>query len=553
MKRSSFSDFVEKSNGIHKGRYDYPEQTWNGYAQKVRVHCRAHGEFNQSARNHVAGSGCPVCHRDSKTPTNESVMNKAMEAAGGRFTVIEADMRADKVTLDCTEHGKFELSVQGATRGSGCPTCARESSAESRRGSIEHWVGKAREMHGDRYDYKSIRWDRGAFLLITCPEHGDFEQGAKNHSIGQGCPHCGKDLITGRKGEAYEDVTARAKEAHKGKFEYLGWADKTGRYLRIICPVHGEFTQMAKDHARGVGCRSCSHSGESKAQVEIFNYCRELIDEAIPNYKFTGRKELDVYIPSKSLAIEFNGAYWHSTAVASNLNIYRKQLLAEKQGIRVINIYEDEWSLKRDVVEQTIKHLLGKSTKIGARDCKVVDVTPSVAFEFCENHHLQGGAKAQLNIGLEHLGTLVAVMSFSRVSSIRGEKARTDKMELIRLSMSQAVMGGASKLFKHFVKNNPQVSIVLSYSDNRIFKGGVYAHMGFLRAGHSRPDYFYVRSGSPSRHHKAKFTREKLAKIEGFDPGRSERENMERWGWNRLYDCGKTKWEWAREQSPSSL
>lgn len=546
MKRSSFSEFVEKARETHGTFYTYPIQDWGGYRFKVTVICPIHGEFKQAPSNHLAGSDCPACVKDRREVVELDWWGRIRK--GVQQYDIKASSSLDEIHLRCDEHGDFVLNRVAAIRGTLCPECSKEASASGKRVDLGEWVRRARGVHGDQYAYSGIRWKRGAYIKVVCSEHGEFEQLARNHIKGQGCPVCAKDKITGRPGKNLEEYIEQSNKTHEGKFSYKGWSDENSRTLTVVCPVHGEFSQLAKDHARGVGCRKCALAGTSRGQQQIEKICRDLGVKCETDYKFIGRKELDIFFPTMNKAIEFNGTYWHSTAIAKNLNIYRKKLLAERQGITVLNIYEDELKFSPQVVEKTVKHFLGMSKKVNARQCALEVIEAETANIFYEDNHLQGGVTARLHLALYCSDELVSAMSFNRVSSVRGVKADPSEFELVRFASKYSVIGAASKLFSYFIKTNPQAMRVISYSDSRAFSGGVYGKMGFYQVGKTRPDYYYVRSGSPTRHHKSKFTRVKLEKLLGvlFDPKESERQNTERAGWYRIYDCGKTKWEWRR-------
>lgn len=117
----------------------------------------------------------------------------------------------------------------------------------------EIFIARAREIHGDKYDYsKSVYTRAHDQVAIICPIHGEFSQKAHNHLVGNGCPRCsGKNKRT-------EEFISQAHEVHGGKFDYsrtvyVRSADK----VVIICPIHGEFSQKANNHLQGQGCPKC--------------------------------------------------------------------------------------------------------------------------------------------------------------------------------------------------------------------------------------------------------------------------------------------------------
>ena len=119
----------------------------------------------------------------------------------------------------------------------------------------EEFIAKAREVHGDKYDYSKVEYV-GALtkVCIICPEHGEFWQEANSHLRGQGCPKCKYEKQT----SSTEEFIQKAHKVHGDKYdyskvEYVGALTK----VCIICPEHGEFWQIPSAHLRGQGCPKC--------------------------------------------------------------------------------------------------------------------------------------------------------------------------------------------------------------------------------------------------------------------------------------------------------
>ena len=56
----------------------------------------------------------------------------------------------------------------------------------------EKWIKKAREIHGDKYDYSQVEFINSLTeVVIICKDHGPFKQKPKYHSQGNGCRKCG--------------------------------------------------------------------------------------------------------------------------------------------------------------------------------------------------------------------------------------------------------------------------------------------------------------------------------------------------------------------------
>lgn len=238
-------------------------------------------------------------------------------------------------------------------------------------------------------------------------------------------------------------------------------------------------------------------SAEEKDLVDFIRsiYDGEIVENTrsiIHNDKTDRGLELDIYLPEKKLAFEFNGTYWHSTQANIPKRYHlNKSMLCEKEGIRLIHIYEDEWVTKREKIEQLIKIALGKvDSKIYARDCEVRTITNKEAQKFSDITHLQGHRDAKITYGLFYKDELVQLMSFSQTTNARKNGA---EWEIIRgcPGSNNIVVGGVSKLFKHFIRDfNP--NSVFSYCDFNKFNGKSYEALGMHFVGYTGPDKYWI-------------------------------------------------------------
>jgi hypothetical protein len=131
---------------------------------------------------------------------------------------------------------------------------------------VKYFIEKARSVHGDRYDYsKSVYINSRVPIVITCPEHGDFTIRAAKHLFGQKCRECANCDASKRYSKNISKFIEDARKVHGDKFDYslVEYKNQDSR-IKIICPVHGEFEQTAKDHVvRKIGCAECSREKNS--------------------------------------------------------------------------------------------------------------------------------------------------------------------------------------------------------------------------------------------------------------------------------------------------
>jgi hypothetical protein len=281
----------------------------------------------------------------------------------------------------------------------------------------------------------------------------------------------------------------------------------------------------------------------SDGEREVCEYLSSIGIEIQENVRgIIGQKELDIYSPTKKLGIEYNGLYWHCENRGKDKTYHlNKTIACKEKGIDLIHITEYEWEHKKDIVKSRLVSKLGVSQYIVyGRNCIIREVSARDTEIFLSATHIQGFCLSKIRYGLYHNNVLVAVMTFGQ--------ARYDKSvkwELLRYStnLNTSVIGGANKLFKHFVKQHSPVSVV-SYSDRRWNTGNMYSKLGFNFIKNSGPNYWYVKQYATFES-RVRYQKHKLAKLlENFDPNITEWDNMVANGYDRFWDCGNSVWHW---------
>ena len=539
----------------------YPELVFTGLGKYETVNrtpvyfiCSVHGEQESKIR-YMQGAGAKGCLRCAEKPKMTSY-----EGFLARFSDVLPEgysFKPDgytngdgKVRLVCPKHGESDVNVSSYARKNaqtGCRKCADEGTASKLRKGMDVFISQAREIFGDKYKYGGVYVNQSTPIEVICEIHGTQMQTPEVHLRGHGCKRCGY-ASGGEKGRlAFTEFISRANEEHNGKYtydeaSYLGSSFKT----KIVCEKHGEFYQTPRDHTasngRATGCPKCPGANKSsKGEQELATFLAGYI-QIQTGFRYS-RKEFDVLIPEKNLAIEYDGLIWHSTKYRTREEQLRKRADADSLGINLIRIFEHEWLYRRKQVESLILSRLGLTKKkVYARMCSIVEVSNDKATDFHNEYHVQGWHRTGKSYGLALDGEVLAVMTFTENLSSR--KVEEGVHELVRFSSKVQVLGGASRLLKHYVKNHKPEKI-LSYSDKRLFSGRLYETLGFSKVHDVAPSYSYWREGTMTLQHKSLFRRDNLPSILGtaFDPAKTEKQNCEENGYYQVYDDGKIRWE----------
>jgi hypothetical protein len=123
--------------------------------------------------------------------------------------------------------------------------------------TTEEFISKAKAIHGEKYNYSKVDYKGSTYkVIIICKNHGEFEQNSHDHLCGKGCKECGKLIVGNRKSQ--EDFIAGCKTVHNNFYNYENVIYIQSKLkIDIVCPIHGQFSQIAEDHLLGKGCPTC--------------------------------------------------------------------------------------------------------------------------------------------------------------------------------------------------------------------------------------------------------------------------------------------------------
>lgn len=134
-----------------------------------------------------------------------------------------------------------------------------------RKASINEFIAKARNVHGDKYDYSKVNYINATTkVCIICPIHGEFYQTPSRHLLG-GCKKCGVDTRVKKRTISRDDFIKEANIKHNYKYDYskVEYINSKTK-ICIICPIHGEFWQTPNSHLNGRQCVRCGYESIKK-------------------------------------------------------------------------------------------------------------------------------------------------------------------------------------------------------------------------------------------------------------------------------------------------
>lgn len=389
-----------------------------------------------------------------------------------------------------TECGQtFSISPAKLFSGRGCPHCSRDKVRKmlSRRGEL-----KFKEMLerlflrvAEDFEYTNNR----AVVLVECLMCGRKQRSmVGNIAVGHGCKHC-----SSVKNNQPEPLEPKLKE------KAPDW-ELVGEYKNMRTNTLFRHKPCGKVFLRNPGWvlykpNDCKRCHPSRPEREVLEWVESLVPDVVSNDRTVlDGKELDVFIPSKKVAIEFNGHYWHSFQKLSEKMLpadarkyhYLKSFWCEKAGVRLIHIWDYEWAdpRKQKVLKNIIlgalsmlpeRHFARKTTchhyTQGCERWQELN-------QFFAENNIQGNRGGNHVFTLEDdNGRILMAYKFGRPSGGRAKKLYEYEMVRGASAPGVQVVGGASKLWKHFVATLKPNSVVY-YIDYNYFDGKSVEQLG---------------------------------------------------------------------------
>lgn len=243
--------FVAKARKVHGRKYRYDKTVYARASGMIVVTCPQHGDFKQTANNHLHGYGCKQC---------------------------QIETLRDKFSLTKTE-----------------------------------FVRKARKRHGTKFIYLGDYVNSRTPLLIKCKQHGRYLQKPIDHLKGTGCPQCGLDKIKIVNLSNHDEFVRKARAVHGSQYRYPDPYKLARQHIEVECIKHGLFLVTPNSHLRGHGCPVCSESfGERKVARALeklrLDYTRE---KKFPDCRDKRPLRFDFWVPKLNALVEFDGLQHH--------------------------------------------------------------------------------------------------------------------------------------------------------------------------------------------------------------------------------------------------
>ncbi|MFR5061642.1 MAG: zinc-ribbon domain-containing protein [Christensenellales bacterium] len=349
----------------------FPEQLQHKSNKKAHWICEKGHEWICTVGKRTSGQNCPYCSNRRVLVGFNDFQTLFPKLAKEWDYESNLELKPDqvisgsnkKVCWICSQCGnRWKASIQARTqRGSGCPKCARIkrgqtrhlSNLEQKGGIIDQLLLREwnYEKNGDLTPQSVTRGSNQKVWWKCTKCSGEWQAKVLNRTNGRGCPYCSNHKILVGKNDL---ATTHPQLVNEWDYEKNGAITPqsitygSGKKIWWKCPLGHSYQATPLHRTNGnTNCPICNSGRQTSfAEQAFYFYIKKIYPDAINRYTeiFDNRMELDIFIPSIRLAIEYDGVFWHK-------NINREKIkyqYCKKNNIKLIRIKEaqsDCWDI----------------------------------------------------------------------------------------------------------------------------------------------------------------------------------------------------------------
>lgn len=535
-------------------------------------------------------SGCPYCSGRIPVPGETDLATTHPELAAQLVDATQASTvsagSAKSLRWQCPIDPSHiwpapvrNRSGAGRAKATGCPHCIGRAKREpARKPTLGQLCSPLLADAVDPSAAEGLSSGSGrviAWRCRSCAQPHEYLMSVRHRVRGQGCPvKAGVQILIGFNDLAstHPQLAAELVDPDLGTTVSRG----SVAVLEWRCAQGHTWTTPVYARVAGNGCPHCCPVGSSYGEQEVLEVARVLEPSAEHRVRTPGpgAKYFEVDVLVGTLAIEFNGTFWHSEVAgrASTSHAVKAEALRDA-GFELLTVWEDDWAdpQRRAILVTTIAHRLRRMDRLtealktagipdqfdqrftqrrGARSLRLGPVDSATANAFFARTHVQGPVTLTQSFALfDETDQPRAIVGLrSPRHSARARRA-DGEWEIQRYATMGIIPGGFSRLVAYAAgelrAQGLTVNRWVSLAANESSQGALYAASGFAVDGTVPPSYWY--SGGPLRSRrvpKESFQRRRFREDPAllWDESWTERIAAAKNGLYRVYDAGKTRW-----------
>ena len=337
----------DKNTGIN------PQKISNGSHEKVWWKCSKGHAFQSIIRERVKGAGCPICNNkkilkgfNDLATTHPILAQEWNYEKNLNLTPSQIGAGSSKkVWWKCYNGHEWEATISHRKNGNGCPYCSNRK--------VFQGYNDLSSVHPDI----ALQWnyERNGTLSphdVTpacnkkiwwiCEKGHEWEATVLNRHQGNNCPICANqqvligynDLLTihpylSKEWNYEKNGELKPTDVVAGSNQKVWWIGNCGH----------EWQASVGSRSSGRGCPICANSSRiSFPEKCVFYYLKKAFEDAQENVRLPelNKLEIDIYIPSIRVGVEYDGAYWHPDLEKD----IQKDFICNKNGITLYRIRE---------------------------------------------------------------------------------------------------------------------------------------------------------------------------------------------------------------------
>ena len=343
-----------------------PERLTLGSHTKAWWKCSEGHEWQATIKDRNHGRGCPYCSGKSVLKGYNDLQTLNPNLAKEWNYEKNADLTPDNVTpgsnkkvwWECSKGHEWQAVIKNRNNGIGCPFCAGQQVLKGYNDLQTVNPTLAKEWHYEKNNSitpMDITANSGQKVWWKCQEGHEWHAVVSDRNKGKGCPYCsGRYAVTGEN-DLQAINPSLAKEWNYDKNNGLTpekVMPNSGQKVWWKCNKGHEWQATISNRNIGRGCPFCSSERRTSfPEYAIVYYLTKYGIDVIHSYKEHGY-ELDIYIPAKKIAIEYDGGIWHKNRIKNDLE---KNIKCKKDGIKLYRLREELSPLNDSSIDYVVQ------------------------------------------------------------------------------------------------------------------------------------------------------------------------------------------------------
>ena len=371
-----------------------------GSGKKVWWKCSKGHEWQATIDRRSQGKGCPYCSgRNAIKGKNDlQTVNPALakewnyDKNNGLTPTDVLPSSNKKVWWKCGKGHEWKAMIRSRSDGRGCPYCSGRHAVSGINDLQTVNPALATEWNYERNSGlmpMDVLPNSNKKVWWKCSKGHEWQSTVANRNNGNGCPYClGRYAVKGEN-DLQTVNPAIAKEWNYEKNDDLKPEEFTANSNKDVwwkCSKGHVWHASIANRSKGNGCPVCnSERKTSFPEYALAYYLKRYGLDVVHSYRAKGY-ELDIYIPSLKIAIEYDGYYWHKNRMRKDIE---KNYKCKKDGIKLYRLREGLPPLNDSSIDYIVQENQKNLSKVLEAilseiigDCVSVDMeTDAVAIE----------------------------------------------------------------------------------------------------------------------------------------------------------------------------